>query len=155
MKDFERQKGEREAQHAAQMKAHRESVALAQQQSAAQAARGIDTGPVYCPSCRREYPSGTAFCTFDSNRLVAIRGHEQLMSGPAGGVCPVCRKGQNPGVKVCPEHGEELMPAAVAAAGAANQNPSQRGKICPSCGSRFDGTCSFCGKDGAALVLLN
>jgi hypothetical protein len=155
MKDFERQKGEREAQHAAQMKLHRESVALAQQQSAAQAARGIDTGPVYCPSCRREYPAGTAFCTFDANRLVAIRGHEQLMSGPAGGVCPVCRKGFNPGVKVCPEHGEELVPAAVAAAGAAGQSPSQRGKICPSCGGRFDGTCSFCGKDGTALVLLN
>ncbi len=155
MKDFERQKGEREAQHAAQMKAHREGVALAQQQSAAQAARGIDTGPVYCPSCRREFPAGTAFCTFDANRLVAIRGHEQLMSGPAGGICPVCRKGCNPGVKVCPEHGEELVPAAVAAAGAVAQSTAQRGKICPSCGSRFDGACSFCGKDGASLVVLN
>jgi len=154
MKDFERQKGEREAQHAAQMKAHRESVALAQQQSAAQAARGIDTGPVYCPSCRREYPAGTAFCTFDANRLVTIRGHEQLMSGPAGGICPVCRKGHNPGVKVCPEHGEELVPAAVAAASAA-QSQAPRGKICPSCGARFDGGSTFCGKDGSTLVLLN
>jgi hypothetical protein len=155
MKDFERQKGEREAQHAAQMKAHRESVALAQQQSAAQAARGVDTGPVYCPSCRREYPAGTAFCTSDANRLVAIRGHEQLMSGPAGGVCPVCKKGQNPGSKVCPEHGEELVPAAVAAAGAAAQAPGQRGKICPSCGGRFEGGSTFCAKDGTQLVLLN
>jgi predicted amidophosphoribosyltransferase len=156
MKDFERQKGEREAQHAAQMKAHRESVALAQQQSAAAAARGIDTGPVYCPSCRREYPAGTAFCAFDSNRLVAIRGHEQLMSGPAGGICPVCRKGWNPGVKLCPEHGEELVPAAVAGAGAAPaQGPAQRGKICPSCGGRFEGGSTFCAKDGTQLVLLN
>jgi hypothetical protein len=155
MKDFERQKGEREAQHAAQMKAHRESVALAQQQSAAQAARGIDTGPVYCPSCRREFPAGTAFCAFDSNRLVAIRGHEQLMAGPAGGICTVCRKGFNPGVKVCPEHGEELVPAAVAGAGAAAQTPNQRGKICPSCGGRFEGGSTFCARDGTQLVLLN
>lgn len=156
MKDFERQKGEREAQHAAQMKAHRESVALAQQQSAAAAARGIDTGPVYCPSCRREYPAGTAFCAFDSNRLVAIRGHEQLMSGPAGGICPVCRKGFNPGVKACPEHGEELVPAAVAGAAAGPPaGPASRGKICPTCGIRSDGASSFCGKDGTALVLVN
>jgi len=153
MKDFERQKGEREAQHAAQMKAHRESVALAQQQSAAAAARGVDTGPVYCPSCRREYPAGTAFCAYDSNRLVAIRGHEQLMSGPAGGICRVCRKGFNPGMKVCPEHGEELVPAAVA--GAAVQATTQRGKICPTCGGRSDGASSFCGKDGTQLVLIN
>jgi hypothetical protein len=155
MKDFERQKGEREAQHAAQMKAHRESVALAQQQSAAAAARGIDTGPVYCPSCRREYPAGTAFCASDSNRLVAIRGHEQLMSGPAGGICPVCRKGFNPGVKTCPEHGEELVPAAVAGAGAAPAQTTPRGKICPTCGGRFEGGSTFCGKDGTQLVLLN
>lgn len=155
MKDFERQKGEREAQHAAQMKVHRESVALAQQQSAAAAARGLDTGPVYCPSCRREYPAGTAFCTFDANRLVAIRGHEPLMSGPAGGICPVCHKGQNPGVKTCPEHGEELVPAAVASAAAPAAAGASRGKICPSCGNRFDGAATFCGKDGTGLVLVN
>jgi len=155
MRDFERQKGEREAKHAAQMKAHRESVALAQQQSAAAAARGIDTGPVYCPSCRREYPAGTSFCAFDSNRLVAIRGHEQLMSGPAGGVCPVCKKGYNPGIKVCPEHGEELVPAAVAGAAAPPQGTASRGKICPTCGIRSDGASTFCGKDGTALVLVN
>ena len=30
-----------------------------------------------------------------------------------------------------------------------------RGKICPTCGGRFDGAAVFCGKDGTALVLLN
>jgi hypothetical protein len=157
MKDFERQKTEREAQHAAQMKAHRESVALAQQQSAAAAARGVDTGPVYCPSCRREYPAGTAFCPSDSNRLVAIRGHEQLMAGPTGGICPVCRKGFNPGVKTCPEHGEELVPAAAAAASAPAPAAvaGQRGKICPVCGGRYDGASTFCAKDGTQLVVVN
>lgn len=159
MQDFERDKQKREAAHAAQLKAHRESVAIAQQQSAAAAARGIDTGPVYCPSCRREYPAGTAFCAVDSNRLVAIRGHEQLMSGAAGGVCPVCHKGYNPGVKACPEHGEELVPASVASVAssgpAEGPAPAQRGKICPTCGARFDGASGFCGKDGTQLVLLN
>ena len=39
----------------------------------------------------------------------------------------------------------------VAPAGA----PPPRGKICPTCGGRFDGVAAFCGKDGTQLVLLN
>jgi len=30
-----------------------------------------------------------------------------------------------------------------------------RGKICPTCGERFDGASTFCGKDGSQLVPLN
>jgi hypothetical protein len=30
-----------------------------------------------------------------------------------------------------------------------------RGKICPTCGARFDGNAGFCGKDGTSLVLVN
>ena len=156
MRDFERHKTQREAQHAAQMKAHLESVAVAQQQAAAAAARGQDTGPMFCPSCRREYPAGTTYCSFDSNRVVAIRGHEALMSGPSGGICPTCKRGYNPGVKVCPDDGDTLVPAPVA--GAATPmvaTPALRGKICPTCGARFDGTAAFCVKDGTQLVLLN
>ena len=156
MRDFERHKTQREAQHAAQMKAHLESVAVAQQQAAAAAARGQDTGPMFCPSCRREYPAGTTYCSFDSNRVVAIRGHEALMSGPSGGICPTCKRGFNPGVKVCPDDGDTLVPAPVA--GAATQlvaSPAPRGKICPTCGARFEGTAAFCVKDGTQLVLLN
>lgn len=155
MRDYERLKTEREAQHAAHLKAHRESIAIAQQQAAAAAARGIDTGPVYCPSCRREYPAGTSFCAVDSNRLVAIKGHEQLMAGPMGGVCPVCRKGFNPGVKVCPQHGEELVPAPAIGASLPAEPQPVRGKICPTCGGRYPGTSAFCPKDGTQLVLLN
>jgi hypothetical protein len=158
MREFERQKAQREAQHAAQMKAHLESVAIAQQQAAAAAARGVDTGPMFCPSCRREYPAGTTYCSFDSNKVVAIRGHEGLMSGPSGGICPTCKRGYNPGVKVCPDDGDTLVPAPVAAAAVATQivgGPAPRGKICPTCGSRFDGTSAFCVKDGTQLVLLN
>ena len=33
--------------------------------------------------------------------------------------------------------------------------PAKRGKICPTCGDRFDGAAEFCGKDGTQLVLLN
>jgi hypothetical protein len=42
-------------------------------------------------------------------------------------------------------------PAAVALGAAA----PKRGKICPTCGDRFDGGADFCGKDGTQLVLLN
>ncbi|HSO34305.1 MAG TPA: hypothetical protein VLT33_17335 [Labilithrix sp.] len=31
----------------------------------------------------------------------------------------------------------------------------KRGKICPTCGDRFEGGADFCGKDGTQLVLLN
>jgi hypothetical protein len=75
------------------------------------------------------------------------------MSGPAGGVCLTCNRGYNPGVKVCPVDGDELVPAAVA--GVATAAPAPRGKICPTCGDRFDGAARFCGKDGTVLVLVN
>jgi hypothetical protein len=157
MREWERHKAEREARHAAQMKAHLESVAVAQQQAAAAAARGQSTGPMYCPSCRREYPAGTAHCSFDSNRLVEMRGHEALMAGPSGGICPTCRRGFNPGVKVCPHDGDELVPApaASAPAPATMQAQPKRGKICPTCGGRFDGASAFCVNDGTQLVLIN
>jgi hypothetical protein len=164
MREYERHKSEREARHAAQMRAHLESVAVAQQQAAAASARGQDSGPMFCPSCRREYPAGTAHCSFDSNRLVAIRGHEALMAGPAGGVCPTCMRGFNPGVKVCPNDGDTLVPAHSAAGGAGRAPEGvrndvgaqpRRGKICPTCGVRFEGASAFCVNDGTQLVLLN
>jgi hypothetical protein len=155
MREYERQKQEREGRHAAQMKAHLESVAVAQQQAAAAAARGQSTGPMYCPSCRREYAAGPTYCSFDSNRLVAIAGHEDLMAGPSGGICPTCKRGYNPGVKVCPHDGDELVPAPVAGAPSAPSSQPSRGKICPTCGGRFEGNAAFCGQDGTQLVLIN
>jgi hypothetical protein len=158
MREWERHKAEREARHAAQMKAHLESVAVAQQQAAAAAARGQSSGPMFCPSCRREYPAGTVHCSFDSNLLVTMQGHEAILAGPSGGICPTCRRGFNPGVKVCPHDGDELMPGP--AAGQPAPPPSQpqaarRGKICPTCGGRFDGGSAFCVNDGTQLVLIN
>jgi len=153
MREHEEQKRRREEQHAAQTRAHQESLARAQQAAAAMAAHGAASGPMFCPSCRREYPPGSTFCPFDSNRLVAVAGHQDLMAGPAGGVCPTCKRGFNPGVKVCPHDGDELVPPLLAAPPPAAAAP--RGKICPTCGDRFDGVAAFCGKDGTQLVLLN
>jgi hypothetical protein len=154
MREYERQKRQREESHAAQMHAHLESVANAQRAAEAAAARGVASGPMFCPSCRREFSGGGAFCPFDSNRLVAIEGHQDLMVGPSGGICPTCRRGFNPGVKVCPHDGEELVPVGMMTAVPAPP-PTVRGKICPTCGDRFDGAAGFCGKDGTQLVLLN
>lgn len=54
---------------------------------------------------------------------------------------------------------EESVKAAAAASAAASSAPAvpkKRGKICPTCGERFDDAqATFCGKDGTALVLLN
>jgi hypothetical protein len=154
MREYERQKRQREESHAAQMHAHLESVANAQRAAEAAAASGAASGPMFCPSCRREFSGGGAFCPFDSNRLVAVEGHQDLMVGPSGGICPTCRRGFNPGVKVCPHDGEELVPVGMMTAVPAPP-PTVRGKICPTCGDRFDGAAGFCGKDGTQLVLLN
>ena len=154
MREYERQKRQREEAHAAQMHAHLESVANAQRAAEAAAARGAASGPMFCPSCRREFSGGGAFCPFDSNRLVEIEGHQDLMVGPSGGICPTCRRGFNPGIKVCPHDGEELVPPGMLTAAVAAP-ATVRGKICPTCGDRFDGTAGFCGKDGTQLVLLN
>jgi hypothetical protein len=155
LREYEQDKQLREGAHAAQMNAHLESVALAQKMAQEQqTTRGVENEPMFCPSCRREFSGGGPFCPYDSNRLVAIAGHQDLMAGPSGGVCPTCRRGFNPGVKVCPHDGDELVPTGMLTAAIAGPE-TLRGKICPTCGGRFDGTAGFCGKDGTQLVLLN
>jgi hypothetical protein len=162
MREYEATKKAREDEHAAQMRAHLESVArseqqtaetmaIAQEQTADAMARGAKRGLMFCPSCRREFTEGGGYCPFDANRLITVAGHEGLTTGPAGGVCPTCHRGFNPGVRVCPHDGDELSPAALAAP----RPVATRGKICPTCGGRFDGAAAFCGKDGTHLVLLN
>ncbi|MGH7271222.1 MAG: hypothetical protein ACREJ3_12410, partial [Polyangiaceae bacterium] len=88
MLEYEQHKREREEQHAAQVQAHEASIASAQEAAAKATARGIATGPMFCPSCRREFSTGSTYCPFDANRLVGIAGHQDLISGPVGGVCP-------------------------------------------------------------------
>lgn len=158
LREYEARKREKEAQHAAQMRAHLESVKRAQEQAAAAtAAEAAAFGPMVCPSCRREYAPGSTFCPQDANRLIPLAGHEDVLTGPSGAICPACKRGYNPGTKACPHDGEELVPYAMHASRKPVEAdaPPARGKICPTCGDRFDGSAGFCGKDGTALVLVN
>jgi hypothetical protein len=112
------------------------------------------SGLLVCPSCKNEFPPGTDFCPRDGNRVVPAPLTGDLPVATGGGVCPTCGRGFDPGVKVCPTHGEDLVPAPVYRA----RKPaisSPRGKICPLCGGRYSAEAEFCGKDGAALVLVN
>jgi hypothetical protein len=43
----------------------------------------------------------------------------------------------------------------VDAATKAQAAPVRKGKICPTCGARYDADSSFCGQDGTTLVLVN
>ena len=113
----------REAEHAAQMRAHEESVASA---TAVKAQRAATSKPVemVCPTCGRESQGGSQFCSHDGSQLVAVSKGGGAMTYP--------------------------VPAAIVQRPAAS-----RGKICPTCGERFDGGEDFCGKDGTQLVLIN
>ncbi len=151
LRDYEDRKRMREEEHAAQTRAHEESVKRAEAIKAQRAAaRSGDPNAMECPSCRREYPAGSQFCPHDGSNLI----HRAKAGAPLGNVCPVCRRGYDSATKTCPADGEELVPYAMFVATA---QPAQktRGKICPTCGGRFDGDAGFCGKDGTALVLLN
>ena len=79
--EYERQKREQEEQHAAQLRAHHESVAIAQQQAYAEAARGgaspdgrppaAQRGKV-CPICGSRFAGNEIFCGKDGSQLVPI-----------------------------------------------------------------------------------
>lgn len=145
VRETEERNREKMAKHAEALRAHEESVSRAAQ---------ITAGAMACPACHREYaPGGSTFCPADGNQLVAVAGHEDMLDGPSGGICPTCKRGFDPGVKVCPEDGDELVPYALR--GSVSAAPAARGKICPTCGGKFEGNATFCGKDGTALVLLN
>jgi len=108
------------------------------------------SGMKACPTCREDFPSEAEFCPNDGNRLMA---QDELAVGPGGSVCPVCGRGFNPGTTSCPEHHEELIPAAAYAA--RFSAPVVTRAVCPLCGSQFGGEHRFCGECGAALVPIN
>jgi hypothetical protein len=118
--------------------------------------RPLSARALVCPSCRNEFPPNSTFCPHDGNRLLPAPISPLQPGAAAGGVCPTCGRGYDPGVKTCPVHGDDLVPAAVYQL-RAEQPPvaTERGKICPSCGGRYAGEATFCGKDGTALVLVN
>ena len=110
------------------------------------------SGVLVCPTCREEYPLDAQFCPTDGNRLVRLDGADTRV--PAGGICPVCGQGFDPGVVTCPTHDEELLPPAAYFAMRDSQ-PAIEKKICPVCGTQYSGQSGFCGTDGAALVPVN
>ena len=118
-------------QHAIQKRAHEESLAAAAAASAARAKANLAApsteAATVCPKCGRDYKAAMAFCPTDGASLVAPS------KAPSGIPYPA--------------------PAAMAMSGAA----PKRGKICPTCGERFDADKApeYCGKDGTQLVLLN
>jgi hypothetical protein len=159
LRDADARRDAKRSAHEAAVLAHKESVHKAHEQVTRDAeglAAGGATG-MMCPTCRREYPVTSAFCSQDATRLIPISG--AVAAGSTGSICPLCKRGFPPGTRVCPEDGEELIPYALHAAvqrpPQASSAPAARGKICPTCGGRFDGSAAFCGKDGTALVLLN
>jgi type IV secretory pathway VirB10-like protein len=54
-----------------------------------------------------------------------------------------------------PPQGQPGAPPGAQGTIAMSATAPKRGKICPTCGDRFDGAADFCGKDGTQLVLLN
>jgi hypothetical protein len=109
--------------------------------------------PLVCPTCRQEYPAGAAFCTADGNRLVPLQetGARRELTG---GICPVCGHGFDPGIRVCPRHNEELIPAALYT-GENRVDQGRINKICPVCGGQSEGDACFCSADGTSLVPVN
>lgn len=133
-----------EEEHAAQMKAHLESV------EAARLASEQTTSRATCGACGREFSDDTSFCPHDGTRLEPRIAAPAAAPAPAS-FCPVCRKSFGLEVRVCPFDKAELLP--LSAAGPHPRTP--RGKICPRCGDRFEGGAQYCGKDGTQLVLIN
>ncbi len=115
-----------------------------------------------CPTCRQEFPPGSGFCPHDGTPLLARPAPPPPPTNRppsnTANACPICHRAYAPGHTRCAADGAELVPDVVLAPAEAQDGTSglaKRGKICPTCGARFDSAASFCGKDGTALVLVN
>jgi hypothetical protein len=136
-KELEREADERHADRVREVDARRQQKAdhHAQQVRAHQAsverakAQAMSAEAMYCSVCNSEYPAGEIFCPRDANRLMP------MASRP---------KGAPP-----------LTPPAPTVSAGTAAGPPPKGKICPTCGARFEGNAAFCGKDGTALVMIN
>ena len=155
-----------DAEYLAQKQAHENSVRIAEEAkhklaqaraeraqtaAVASAAAGAPMNETRtCPTCNRSF-SNTFFCPEDGSKLSDKPGEDPLGTSL---MCSTCKRTFPEGTTVCPEHGVDLRPL-----GTSTDRPppvkAARGKICPSCGARFDGAATFCGKDGTSLVLLN
>jgi hypothetical protein len=120
-----------------------------------------------CPTCRTEY-HGMIYCTGDARRLVPP---EEMLSGPglgpmralsrsAGLVCMACRRAYEPGLRSCPNDGNELVPFPVYNATRPRRARTTEptgviARICPVCGAKYDLNARFCGHDAGQLVVIN
>ena len=122
-------------------------------------------GTMVCPTCGREYFSGTMFCPVDARRLVTSE--EAPERAQPGMRCPRCHRAFDTGIRYCPLDAEELVPQRVWEA-THGEPPSGEhlhegpeddsdpgGKICPVCAAKYALNASFCGKDGSELVTVN
>lgn len=95
----------READHAAQMRAHEESVAAARIASEKKLEQRAKAGPPVCVQCGRSAEPGTKFCPFDGSALEASVGPTSFGGpvGPSAQEPPPSRRG-----KICPTCGERF-----------------------------------------------
>lgn len=151
-------KRKREEQHAAQQRAHEESLEAAEsaRRAAAEQAAAIAAANAAARAAAAANPPAPA-----------APGSAPKPAGPpvVDMTCPQCGQAQKSPIAFCPHDGSKLepktgegaiaYPAAAAIARAAAVGPAKRGKICPTCGDRFDANADYCSKDGTHLVLIN
>jgi hypothetical protein len=106
----------REVEHAAQMRAHEESVAAARAAERAQAESEpkVSAGMV-CGTCGREQPRGVAFCPHDGARLAARAVPapaviaQRAVPASRGKICPTCGERFEGGAEFCGKDGTVLV----------------------------------------------
>lgn len=109
-------------------------------------------GPMACPTCGRESPSGTLFCPVDARRLVPA---ESAGERRASVHCPRCRRAFDAGSRFCPFDAEDLQAWAAEHEHTHGDGEDDAGKICPVCAAKYGIEATFCGKDGSELMTVN
>jgi len=116
----------------------------------------VASSGLVCPTCRTEY-HGMSFCPRDARRLVPA---EEMVAGirGAGGMCTICGRAHEPGLRRCPHDGGDIIPSALYVATSRRRDLAPTGvmaKVCPLCRERADLSSRFCGRDGHELVVIN
>ncbi len=116
-----------------------------------------DAGSLTCPTCLREF-HGQRYCTSDARRLAPS--HELRTRG-RGVICLGCHRAYDAGLSQCPHDSLPLVPHSIQGpatgrrARGLTQPAHVQARICPLCGTRDDLHARFCGRDGAALLVIN
>lgn len=116
-----------------------------------------DAARLTCPTCLREF-DGHRYCTSDARRLAPS--HDVRTRG-RGVICLGCHRAFDAGLSQCPHDSLPLVPHSIqgTATGRRTRGLTQPAhvlaRICPLCGTRDDLHARFCGRDGAALLVIN